>query len=105
MNNKVETINFKAFLNNSYKEPLPKKKSSVKAYSIVAINPYAFIDPTICIIGAGVLTLALLEKFLARQGNFDIVEKIQGFTSIIFPAVGLGAVIYFFAKNPFFGWM
>jgi prolipoprotein diacylglyceryltransferase len=99
---KTEVINFKEFMNGSWKEPKPKP---IKAYSIIYINPMAFIDPTVCIVGGVILSIAVLEKYLQRKEHYAALEKIQSIMYFVLPTAGIGGVIYFLLTNPMMRWL
>lgn len=99
----VHTISFSDFMNRNYKEVVRKKKPT-RAYSLY-INPIVFLDPTVCIIGGSILSLALIEKFLIRQGNIDIAMIIQSIISILFPLLAIGGLIYVLTHLPLVGWL
>ena len=99
---KTQTIQFNQFMSGEYKKP---KKKPLKAYSVIYINPWAFIDPTVCAIGGVVLGIALLEKYLERKEHFPLLEKIQSVTGLLFPALGFGGLVYFLISNPIRGWL
>jgi mannose/fructose/N-acetylgalactosamine-specific phosphotransferase system component IIC len=99
---KTQTIKFSEFMSGEYKKP---KQKQVKAYSVIYINPWAFIDPTICTIGGVVLGIALFEKFLERKEYFSLLEKMQSVTGLLFPAIGFGSLVYMLISNPILGWL
>ncbi|MEH6965356.1 hypothetical protein V7079_23350 [Priestia megaterium] len=99
----VHTIRFSDFMDRNYKEVVQKKKPT-KTYSLY-INPLVFLDPTVCIIGGGILGLALVEKFLIHQGNIDIAMVIQSIISILFPLLAVGSLIYVLTHLPLVGWL
>jgi hypothetical protein len=99
---RVETINFREFMSGEWEQP---KKKPLKAYSVIYINPWAFIDPTICAIGGVVLGIALFEKYLEKKEHFPLLDKMQSVTGLLFPAVGFGSLVYFLLTNPILGWL
>ncbi|WP_454844495.1 hypothetical protein [Priestia megaterium] len=100
---KVQTISFSDFMNRSYQKDVRKKKP-IRAYSLY-INPMVLFDPTVCIIGGSILGLALIEKFLIRQGNIDIAMVIQNVVHILFPLLTIGSLVYILTHLPLVGWM
>lgn len=90
----VQRIPFTKFLDGSYKiKPVPRKKKT-RAYSIIYVNPAAFIDPTICTIGAIVLSAAIAEKVLDACGFHDLVSRIERVRSVVLPLTVVGALTY-----------
>ncbi|KRD90819.1 hypothetical protein ASE51_09560 [Bacillus sp. Root147] len=99
----VHTISFADFMDRTYQKVVQKKKPT-RAYSLY-INPVVLFDPTVCIIGGSILGLALIEKFLIRQGNIDIAMVIQSVVHILFPLLTIGSLIYVLTHLPLVGWM
>ncbi|MFP3666540.1 hypothetical protein SB717_15460 [Priestia sp. SIMBA_032] len=99
----VHTISFSDFMDRSYQKVVQKEKPT-RAYSLY-INPMVFLDPTVCVIGGSILGLALIEKFLIRQGNIDIAMVIQSVAHILFPLLTIGSLVYVLTHLPLVGWM
>lgn len=84
---KVHTIKFADFMDGSYKarkiNPNP---------TLYTVSPIAALDHTIIIIGAGLLSLALLEKVFERQGNYDVAEAIHTGMRLVIPCIAFGFI-------------
>lgn len=85
---KVHTIRFQDFLDGSYK----KARKISPNPTLYSVSPIAALDPTILMIGAGLLSLALLEKIFERQGNYDVAEAIHTGMRLVIPCIAFGFI-------------
>lgn len=107
---KIETINFKNFINNDYGKQV-KKRFDLKLYSL----PVAFLTPSTwltpppmiatgytIVIGAGLVLIiaSILEMMLARNGNTQLADGILDFFKLVMPLVFIAALVYFVLANP-----
>ena len=90
----VQRIPLTDFLDGSYKTKPVQKRKGKMVYSFIYINPSAFFDPTVCVIGGIVLGLAIVEKFLAANGHYNVVAKMELIRSIVFPAIAVFGIGY-----------
>ncbi|WP_028394073.1 hypothetical protein [Bacillus cihuensis] len=102
--NRIETIDFKAFMNKDWAKNVTTGKNSPVLYSLIPLHPAALIDPVFIGIGAAVLLIALIEKGLADTGNVSIAALISAFLRIAFPAAGMAALWYLVNDLKFLFW-
>ncbi|MFJ5625289.1 hypothetical protein ACIQD3_21900 [Peribacillus loiseleuriae] len=101
---KIETIDFKAFMNKERAMNVTTGKNSPVFYSLIPLHPAALIDPVFIGIGAAVLLVALIEKGLADTGNVSIAAFISAFLRITFPVAGMAALWYLVNDLKFLFW-
>lgn len=96
MRNRTETIEFKSFMDGSFKKPVPKKTNDFKLYSLVGVpvKISAFFDPTIITIGSIVLLIVVGEKLMAHFGLYDMLAKMELFMTFAFPVSVLSFLLY-----------
>lgn len=97
--NRIETIDFKAFMKREHKKNAGTPRKTIPLLSIIPLNPAAMIDPVFIGIAAGILLIALIEKGLADSGNISIAAFLSTFLRISFPIAG--AVAIWFLVNDF----
>lgn len=110
MRRKVNTIKFNDFMSGEFNNYEPKcswcgrhykeckcgkLRSRNKAYSFIFINPWSFVDPTVCTLAGIVLLIALLEKFMERKEYFAGMQIIQSIMDVALPISGIAALIFF----------
>ena len=84
---KTEVIKFNDFMNGDYKKT--KKQASKKIYSI---SPFVMLDPTIMLIGVGVLSIVALEKYFEYVGNYEGAERVHTAFNIAIPTIAFGFI-------------
>lgn len=82
---KIHVIPFRTFMDGTYRD----KPISTKVY---ALSPTIFLEPTIALAGGIILSLALLEKYFERTGNYDVAEGIHMVFNLAIPAVAFGFI-------------
>jgi hypothetical protein len=87
-----ETMSIKEFMSGEKKKP---KKRDTKLYSFIFVNPWSFVDPTVCTIAGIVLLIAILEKFMERKEYFEGMRFIQSIMDVVLPLSGIAALIFF----------
>ena len=85
MTKKIHVIPFRTFMSGEYKA----KPTYTKVYTV---SPLMMIEPTILIAGGIILSLALLEKYFERTGNYDIAEGIHTVFNLAIPAIAFGFI-------------
>jgi len=110
---KTETINFKDFLKNDYKNK--EKITNLTLYS--SLLPGAFLTPStwlspppliatgyMIVIGTGavLIIVSALEMVLARTGHVELADKILDFFKFVMPLIFIAALVYFVLSNPLF---
>lgn len=108
---KVETINFREFMKNDYKNK--EKITSLTLYS--SLLPGAFLTPSTWLspppliatgymivmgVGAVLIIASTLEMILARAGHTALADAILDFFKFVMPLVFIAALVYFVLTNP-----
>ncbi|MEH7442761.1 hypothetical protein V7201_10695 [Bacillus sp. JJ1122] len=99
---KTETINFKKFMTGEFSNTI-KKPHDLKLYSLY-FNPMALFDPTFMLIGAGVVLVAVGEKFLADNGFLFVASALSSLLRLALPVVAAGSLIYLISHSSFLLW-
>lgn len=90
---KVHTVKFYSFedccFKNKKKKEIRKVSPNINMYSV---SPFVMLDPVICIMGVGLLSIALLEKFFEHQGNYDVAEALHTGFNIAIPCIAFGFI-------------
>ena len=111
-----EKINFKSFMDKSFKEK-PKKRFDIVATSLALpslfISPSAIFSPPpliatgyMIVLGAGafLISMAVLEKILVKKGNSELASNIVDTVNFCLPILLTGALIYFVIAHPMLRW-
>lgn len=88
----VHTIKFYSFEDGTFKT---KKKEKVKTspnLNLYSVSPFIMFDPVICILGVGILSIAVLEKILEHQGHYALAETMNMLFNIAIPCVAFGFI-------------
>ncbi|MDW7618030.1 hypothetical protein SC499_26105 [Peribacillus simplex] len=92
----VHTFKFYSFEDGTFKsKSKAKKKGKVKTspnFNLYSITPFVMLDPVICILGAGILSIAILEKILEHQGHYALAETLHMCFNIVIPCVAFGFI-------------
>lgn len=94
VSNKIETIDFKTFMNKKQPKNAKISKKTPVLFSFIPLHPGAMIDPVFISIGAGIILIALIEKGLADTGNISMASYLSAFLRISFPIIGMAALWY-----------
>jgi hypothetical protein len=93
---KEHIIELHSFMDGSFKQKkVTKKKEKVKVspnINLYSVSPLMLLDPTICLMGVGVVGIALLEKFFEHQGNYDVAETLHTCFNIAIPCIAFGFI-------------
>ena len=84
---KTEVIKFSDFMDGSYKKT--NKQASKTVYSI---SPFVMVDPTILLIGLGILSFVALEKYFEYVGNYAGAERVHTAFNIAIPTIAFGFI-------------
>ncbi len=93
---KEHIIELSSFMDGSFKQKkMTKKKEKMKAspnINLYSVSPVMLLDPTICLMGVGLVGIALLEKYFEHQGNYDVAETLHTFFNIAIPCIAFGFI-------------
>lgn len=90
---KVHTVKFYSFEDGCFKNKKKKEKGNAcPNINMYSVSPFVMIDPVICLMGVGLLSIALLEKFFEHQGNYDVAESLHTFFNIAVPCIAFGFI-------------
>lgn len=98
---RIEVIDFKTFMRNEHHENSVPTIKQTHFFSIIPLNPLAFIDPVFLGIAAGILAIALLERSLAGNGHVAFAEVIYTFLKFAFPIIGFAALYFLLGQLRF----
>jgi hypothetical protein len=105
--NQKETINFRSFMDNSYKEK--KTTWHLPMMTVTFFSPTALFHPPpvvvqgyaiILIVGFVLVSATFLEKYLAINGLTTYAETIIEFIKGVMPWALMAALIMFVLNNP-----
>ena len=89
---KEQTIELHSFMDGSFKKKKKEKRKASSNIKLYTVSPFLLLDPTICLIGMGLVTVAVLEKAFERQGNYDIAEALHLGMNILIPCIAFGFI-------------
>lgn len=103
--NQKETLNFKDFMKGKKESNISNtlKRQDLKLYSLY-FNPLALFDPTFILIGAGVVLVAIGEKFLADNGFVFVASALSSILRLALPLVAAGSLVYLISHSSFLLW-
>ncbi|WMX58106.1 hypothetical protein [Peribacillus sp. R9-11] len=86
------TIELISFMDRSFKDKKKVKRKASPNINLYSVSPLMLLDPTICLMGVGLVSIALLEKFFEQQGNYDVAEALHTGFNIAIPCVAFGLI-------------
>ncbi|MFP3509410.1 hypothetical protein SB775_07030 [Peribacillus sp. SIMBA_075] len=86
------TIQLHSFMDGSFKDKKKVKWKASTNINLYSVSPFILFDPTICLMGVGLVSIALLEKFFEHQGNYDIAEALHTGFNIAIPCIAFGFI-------------
>lgn len=98
----TETFDFRDFMKGELRTKQCKQRD-LKLYSLY-FNPLALFDPTFILIGAGVVLVAIGEKFLADNGFVFVASALSSILRLALPVVAAGSLIYLISHSSFLLW-
>lgn len=103
--NQTETFCFGDFMKGEKKTNKSNtlKRQDLKLYSLY-FNPLALFDPTFILIGAGVVLVAVGEKFLADNGFVFVASALSSILRLALPLVAAGSLVYLISHSSFLLW-
>jgi len=103
--NRKETLNFRDFMKGKMNPSKSEhfKRQDLKLYSLY-FNPLALFDPTFILIGAGVVLVAVGEKFLADNGFVFVASALSSILRLALPLVAAGSLVYLISHSSFLLW-
>jgi hypothetical protein len=108
---KTETINFRDFIRNDYRETYKKttKLMSISIPTVTAFSPTAIFNPTAIVsnaytfvfaVGGVLIGAALLERLLVLNRKQKDAKVIAGLIQTALPWLLIGGLIVFVLLNP-----
>ncbi|PEJ32304.1 hypothetical protein CN689_14340 [Peribacillus butanolivorans] len=89
---KVHTVKFYSFKDGTFNVKKKEKRKAIPNINMYSVSPFVMLDPVICLMGVGLLSIALLEKFFEHQGNYDVSESLHTCFNIAIPCVAFGFI-------------
>ncbi|KON69624.1 hypothetical protein AKG34_13275 [Peribacillus butanolivorans] len=86
------TIELHSFMDGSFMDKKKVKRKASPNINLYSVSPFVLLDPTICLMGIGLVSVALLEKFFEQQGNYDVAEALHTGFNIAIPCVAFGFI-------------
>ena len=89
---KEHTIELHSFMDGSFKKKKKEKRKASPNIKLYTVSPFLLLDPTICLMGIGLISIAALEKVFEYQGNYDLAEAIHIGMNILIPCIAFGFI-------------
>ena len=86
------TIELHSFMDKSFKDKKKVNRKTSPNINLYSVSPLILLDPTICLMGVGLVSVALLEKFFEHQGNYDVAEALHTGFNIAIPCIAFGFI-------------